>query len=140
MAYIFFNPLLEGLSGKVGSALVVLLRSNMKNLRGLTPGGVVRSLGQHASFGQILTNVRKSFSLVAAAWSSATTVEKQSWSDAAASLQSQYGTFYSGNDYFQAYFMKLYGSQYGSGVNMASISAGVDWSYANRATVTWTAT
>jgi len=137
MAKYFTNPLLEGISGLVGRSIVCLLRSDILPIRGLQAAGVLRRLGQHASYGQILLNIRHAFTLATSAWTAMTFDEKQSWIDAAKLLSDQNQVFYSGIDYFIAYTMRLWGSQYGSSVYILDLTTSTDWMETSKANFAW---
>lgn len=135
---VLLAPWLDGVSGKFGSKTVFQYRSDILNIRGIQPNGIARVLGQHASYGQILLNIRQVFKLSSSVWMTMTATEKESWKDEAKILATSSGGFYTGIDLFKAYTQRLAGAQYGSGVYMQSLNTSSDWLYANRSNFSWT--
>jgi hypothetical protein len=140
MAKFGMNPAFEFLSGKLGKYLVAEKVKHVLKVGGLSTTGVFRRLGDHASYGQILQNVREAWKIAATAWGTLTTTEKQTWNDQADSLINQGYVVKSGFQLFMSECISIYGSQYGSGVFPTGLTnGGSSWEYINRASFTWAA-
>ncbi len=134
------NPAFDWLSGKLGKSLVALKCKHLLKVNGISASGTMRTLGAHASYGQVLKNVRSAWTITAAAWNTTSLAEKQTWNLIAIELTSQGYVVKSGFQLFMAECMALYGSQYGSGVSPTGLTNGSStWQYVDRANFAWAA-
>ena len=139
MAKFGMNPAFEWLSGKLGKYLVAEKLKHVLKVGGLSTTGVFRRLGDHASYGQVLLNIREAWKVAAAAWGTLTLAEKQTWNDQANALIGQGYVVKSGFQLFMAECVAMYGAQYGSGVFPTGLTnGGADWQYISRSNFTWT--
>ncbi len=135
------NPAFDWLSGKLGKSLVALKVKDVLKVGGVSTTGVIRTMGAHASYGQILKNVREAWRLSAAVWTNDLSLaEKTTWNEQAKELVNQGYVVKSGYQLFLAECLALYGSQYGSGVFPTGLDhGGSSWQYVDRANFNWTA-
>jgi len=133
MAKTFFPDWFDGISGKFGNA-VFIRKPRILPVRGEEAGGYMRRFVYALAQGALPTNIKASFSIVAAEWKLLTGSEQITWNDEAALLSSTLGYDLSGRSVFFSYFLTKLTHGLSVYFNPAILGAGTDGIYANRET------